>query len=200
MTRGGAPGSAAAAGPGGVFARAGEPFARPRVSLPQPRDPMLHRLYTTQWLPLSLDEAWDFFSSPRNLARITPPDMRFEILEGADRKTYAGQLIRYRVRPMWNIPMGWTTEITHCVERDYFVDEQRFGPYKLWHHLHRFTEKDGGVWMEDDLHYALYGGPLAPLVNRIVEPRVRQIFDYRRVKLEELFGKPDTVRLRPAAS
>lgn len=168
----------------------------------------LYRFYTTQWLPLSLDEAWDFFSSPRNLAKITPEEMRFEILEGADRKTFAGQLIRYRVRPMWNIPMSWTTEITHCVDGEYFVDEQRFGPYKLWHHLHRFTEKDGGVWMEDDLHYGLYGGPFAPLTNLIVGPRVKQIFDYRTVKLEELFGKAEphqqddehTIRLRPKAS
>jgi ligand-binding SRPBCC domain-containing protein len=148
----------------------------------------MYRLQTTQWLPLSLEEAWDFFSSPANLSRITPSEMRFEILEGADRRTYAGQIIRYRVRPLLGIPLGWTTEITHCVDQQYFVDEQRFGPYKLWHHQHHFQEQDGGVMMLDDLHYALYGGPLAGLINAlVVGPRVREIFAYREQKLREIF-------------
>ena len=178
------------------IAQAGEP-CRTWVVLAGKRPAVkIYRMYTTQWLPMSLEEAWDFFSSPRNLSKITPAEMRFEILEGADRKAFAGQLIRYKVRPLLGIPLSWTTEIKQCVDKDYFVDEQRFGPYKLWHHLHRFTEKDGGVWMEDDLHYGLYGGPFAPLTNLIVAPRVKAIFDFRTTKLEELFGKPDTVLMQ----
>jgi ligand-binding SRPBCC domain-containing protein len=150
----------------------------------------MYRLQTAVWLPLSLEEAWDFFSSPANLSKITPPEMRFEILEGAGQKTYAGQIIRYKVRPLLGIPIGWTTEITHCVDHQYFVDEQRFGPYKFWHHQHHFVEKDGGVLMTDDLHYALYGGPFAGLINAlVVGGRVKEIFAYREGKLKELFGK-----------
>ena len=150
----------------------------------------MFRLQTAVWLPLSLTEAWDFFSSPANLSRITPVEMRFEILEGTERRTYAGQIIRYTVRPLLGIPLSWTTEITHCVEEQYFVDEQRFGPYKFWHHQHHFREQDGGVLMEDDLHYALYGGPFAGLINALlVGARVKEIFSYREGRLKELFGE-----------
>jgi len=150
----------------------------------------MYRLQTAVWLPLSLEEAWGFFSSPANLSNITPQEMRFEILEGAGQKTYAGQIIRYKVRPLLGIAISWTTEITHCVDHRYFVDEQRFGPYKFWHHQHHFREQDGGVLMEDDLHYSLYGGPFAGLINAlIVGGRVKEIFTYREGKLEELFGK-----------
>ncbi len=156
----------------------------------------MYYLKTAQWLPLTLEEAWDFFSSPANLSRITPPEMRFEILEGLGKKTYAGQIIRYKVRPLLGIAIGWTTEITQSVEQQYFVDEQRFGPYKFWHHQHHFREEDGGVMMEDDLHYALYGGPLAGLINTlVVGPRVKAIFSYREQKLNEIFGM-----LKPAGT
>ena len=149
----------------------------------------MYRLKTSQWLPLSLEEAWDFFSSPANLSKITPAEMRFQILEGTEKKTYAGQIIRYTVRPLLGIPIGWTTEITHCVDHQYFVDEQRFGPYKLWHDQHHFIEQDGGVMMEDDLHYDLYGGPFAALINAlIVAPKVKAIFAYREQKLNEIFS------------
>ena len=99
----------------------------------------LHRLETQQWLPLSLQDAWDFFSIPENLDRITPPDMSFEILTGAGERTFAGQIISYKIRPLLNIPMRWVTEITQVKEGVYFIDEQRFGPYKFWHHVHIFT-------------------------------------------------------------
>jgi ligand-binding SRPBCC domain-containing protein len=95
-------------------------------------------------LPISLQEAWDFFSVPGNLDRITPDDMSFEILSGAKEPTFAGQIITYRIRPFLGIPMNWVTEITQAVAGSHFIDEQRFGPYRFWHHLHRFTEKDGG--------------------------------------------------------
>ena len=104
----------------------------------------IHRLESEQWLPISLQEAWDFFSVPGNLDRITPEDMSFEILSGEKEPTFAGQIITYRIRPFLGIPMNWVTEITQAVSGSHFIDEQRFGPYRFWHHLHRFSEKDGG--------------------------------------------------------
>ena len=117
----------------------------------------MHELKTSLVLPISLEEAWAFFSVPDNLDDITPPDMGFEILTKNEKRTYAGQIIRYRVRPLFNIPMTWVTEITHCEDRRYFVDEQRFGPYALWHHQHHFKEVKGGVQMDDILNYKLKG-------------------------------------------
>lgn len=147
----------------------------------------LHRLESSQWLPLSLKDAWEFFSVPENLDRITPSDMSFEILSGAEERTYAGQIIRYRIRPVLNIPMNWVTEITHVVEGEYFIDEQRFGPYKFWHHVHKFKEENGGVLMEDTLHYALPGGWLGELGGGFVHKKVHGIFEFREAELNRLF-------------
>ena len=147
----------------------------------------MHRLESAQWLPLSLEEAWKFFSMPENLNRITPPDMSFEILSGAGEKTYAGQIITYRIRPLLNIPMNWVTEIRQAEEERYFIDEPRFGPYRFWHHLHRFTPKDGGVLMEDVLHYALPGGWLGEIFGGFVHKKVNGIFAFREEELNRIF-------------
>jgi len=147
----------------------------------------MHRLESKQWLPLSVEEAWKFFSMPENLNRITPPDMSFEILTGSGEKTYAGQIITYKIRPMLNIPMNWVTEIIHVEEEHYFIDEQRFGPYRFWHHLHRFTPKDGGVLMEDVLHYALPGGWLGEFFGGFVHKKVKGIFAFREEELNRIF-------------
>ena len=99
-----------------------------------------------QQLPISLEEAWIFFSNPANLKEITPADMGFQIVSkyhGTD--MYAGQVIEYKVRPLFRIPIYWMTEITHVEDKKYFVDEQRFGPYSLWHHQHHFKEIEGGI-------------------------------------------------------
>jgi len=149
----------------------------------------LHRLETTQWLPLKLEAAWDFFSVPENLDRITPPDMSFEILSGHERRAFAGQIISYRIRPILNIPMNWVTEITQVKEGEYFIDEQRFGPYKFWHHVHRFTAQDGGVLMEDTLHYALPGGWIGELTGGFIHKKVRGIFEFREQELERIFSR-----------
>ncbi len=122
----------------------------------------LFRLIQQQQLPGSIETAWDFFSTTENLDKITPPDMEFKILTGAGQRAFEGQIITYRIKPIFNIPMHWVTEITHLRELEYFVDEQRIGPYRFWHHLHRFTPKDNGVFMEDVLDYAL---PTVCLVN-----------------------------------
>jgi ligand-binding SRPBCC domain-containing protein len=155
----------------------------------------LQSLRATQRLPVPIAEAWAFFSDPRNLSRITPPWMRFEVLSPLPERAYAGLLITYRVRPVAGIPATWVTEITHMREPHLFVDEQRFGPYRFWHHQHLFREVPGGVEMEDIVHYALPLGWLGLSVDRlVVAPRLREIFEYRRRVLEEHFGATATER------
>jgi ligand-binding SRPBCC domain-containing protein len=150
----------------------------------------VYQLSKTQILNTTLEEAWEFFSTPKNLNEITPEDMNFQILEGSDESMFAGQIIRYKINPIANIPLSWVTEITHCQPKKYFIDEQRFGPYKLWHHLHRFTEIEEGVLMEDVLHYALPLGGIGRLIaGKFVEKKVNNIFNYRFNKLEKIFNK-----------
>lgn len=150
----------------------------------------MKKLQSQQWLPLSLDEAWDFFSSPKNLNEITPEDMVFEIKSDVLDKMYPGMFIVYSIRPVMNIPMRWVTEITHVQDRKFFVDEQRIGPYNIWHHEHHFEEKDGGVLMTDILHYDVGKSVFGWLASKIfVDKKVRNIFDYRFQVLENRFGK-----------
>lgn len=149
----------------------------------------LYRLHTIQDLPISKDQAWDFLSDPKNLKTITPDYMGFNILSGADRKMFPGQIIQYIVTPVAGIPTKWVTEITHVKEGEYFVDEQRFGPYALWHHKHFIESIRGGVRMEDIVDYKLPFGVLGQLVHPIlVKPKLKEIFEYRKQKLIELFG------------
>ncbi|HSU17624.1 SRPBCC family protein [Longimicrobium sp.] len=147
----------------------------------------LHLLDRTQKLPISLARAWDFFSDAPNLARITPPWMGFEVTSPLPERMYAGMIVVYRVRPLLGVPLRWVTEITHVDEPRRFVDEQRFGPYRFWHHEHRFSEIDGGVEMRDLVHYALAPGG-GPVRRFVVTPRLNRIFDHRRRVLEEMFG------------
>jgi ligand-binding SRPBCC domain-containing protein len=144
-----------------------------------------------QNLPIPLAEAWDFFSSPLNLSKITPAKMNFVITSdfAPDAKMYPGMLISYKVSPVFGIRMNWVTEITHVKEFDYFVDEQRTGPYALWHHQHHFKEIKGGVQMTDILTYAIPFGVIGQLANAIlVEKEVRSIFNYREKEVNKLFG------------
>lgn len=145
-------------------------------------------LERTQILPITLETAWSFFSSPANLAKITPPDMDFRITSPYQGDVYAGQIITYTLRPLLRVSVSWTTEITHVECPSFFVDEQRFGPYRFWHHQHRFREVDGGVEVHDLVHYLLHQHQLAGLINRLfVAPRLKRIFDYRTAALAALF-------------
>ena len=145
-------------------------------------------LERTLTLPISLDEAWAFFSNPANLTKIIPPDMGFRITSPPVSETYAGQIITYTIRPLFRASVNWTTEITHVEEPHFFVDEQRFGPYRFWHHQHHFREVEGGVEMHDLVHYLLFHDQFAGLINRlVVAPRLRRIFDYRSKSLTEIF-------------
>ena len=152
----------------------------------------IYTLHKKQNLPISLQEAWDFLSDPKNLKVITPDYMGFHILSGADKPMFAGQIIQYIVTPVLGIKTKWVTEITHVIDKHYFVDEQRFGPYALWHHKHFIKEIDGGVEMEDIIDYKVTFGILGQLVHPIlVKPKLEEIFNYRTKKLEELFGVYD---------
>ena len=149
----------------------------------------LHRKEYQQLLPISLDEAWKFFSAPENLNEITPPELKFEILTKDIPRMYAGQIVQYYVTPFPLIKMGWVTEITQVVDKKMFIDEQRFGPYAFWHHQHMFEEKDGGVLMTDVLHYRVPLGIVGKLVNALfISSKVKSIFDYRFKLLENKFG------------
>ncbi|WP_405198574.1 SRPBCC family protein [Christiangramia sp. LLG6405-1] len=156
----------------------------------------IYTLKSKQKLPISVDEAWQFLSDPRNLKTITPDYMGFKILSGADRPMYPGQLIQYIVTPVAGIKTKWVTEITQVRDHEFFIDEQRFGPYALWHHKHFIKEIPGGVEMEDIVDYKLPMGFLGRLAHPVlVEPKLKEIFDYRREKLIELYGeytKPET--------
>ena len=150
----------------------------------------IYTLHKKQNLPISVDEAWEFLSSPKNLKTITPDYMGFNILSGADRPMFPGQIIQYIVTPVLGIKTKWVTEITHVKDKEYFVDEQRFGPYSLWHHKHFIKAIDGGVEMEDIIDYKVPMGILGQMVHPIlVKPKLEEIFNYRTKKLEELFGK-----------
>lgn len=151
---------------------------------------IVYRLSSKQKLPITVDEAWEFLSSPKNLKTITPDYMSFDILFGAEKPMFAGQIIQYIVTPILGIKTNWVTEITHVVDRQYFVDEQRFGPYALWHHKHFIKEIDEGVEMEDIIDYKVPFGFLGRLVHSIlVKPKLTEIFNYRTKKLVELFGE-----------
>lgn len=150
----------------------------------------LHTFSSIQRIPAPLEEIWEFISDPKNLSVITPPDMGFKTLSGDERKMFAGQIIHYTVTPLLGIKVEWVTEITHVADKAFFVDEQRHGPYAFWHHKHFVKEIPGGTEMEDIVHYRLPMGLLGDLVHPIiVKPKLKEIFEFRRLKLIELFGE-----------
>ena len=148
----------------------------------------MHKLKQTQFLPIGLAEAWDFFSSPKNLNEVTPEDMVFEITSDLPDKMYEGLIITYRIKPMLNIPVDWVTEITHIKEMEFFVDEQRKGPYHIWHHEHHFKEVEGGVLMTDLLYYDIGKSVFGWMAGKLfVHKKVKDIFSYRYKVLESYF-------------
>jgi len=160
----------------------------------------VNQLRFHQCLAVDIQQAWEFFSNPTNLATITPPWLDFQVTNDLPAVIYPGMIITYKIRPFLSIPMTWVTEITHAQGPTFFVDEQRFGPYRLWHHEHHFRSIPGGVEMIDLVSYALYWGRLSRLAHDyIVQPRLTEIFQYRRLKLAELFGNTQYLGEKGAA-
>jgi ligand-binding SRPBCC domain-containing protein len=149
----------------------------------------LHRLRVVQHLPVGIDGAWAFFSSPKNLGAITPPWLDFCVTGEVPDEMHAGTILTYTVRPALGLKVRWVTEITHLEAPRFFVDEQRFGPYRFWHHQHRLRPVAGGTEVEDVVHYALPYGPLGTLVHALaVRRKLEEIFAYRREALARRFG------------
>ncbi|MFZ4057884.1 MAG: SRPBCC family protein [Ferruginibacter sp.] len=150
----------------------------------------VYSIKTVQRMPVSLEQAWDFFSSPANLKEITPANLGFNIIsKHHGEKMYAGQIIEYIVKPVLGIPLYWMTEISHVTDHQYFVDEQRFGPYVMWHHQHHFKAIEGGVEMTDIVHYKLPFWFLGDLAHGLfVAKQLQGIFDHRFKVVEERFG------------
>ena len=147
------------------------------------------RLKKSQKIPITIEKAWGFFSNPNNLIKITPNHMNFKFLEDVEDFIYPGQIIKYNVRPVLNIKMSWVTEISHVEQNKFFVDEQRFGPYKFWHHKHIFTELDNGCKITDIIDYGLPFGLVGEFFHPIfIKPKLEEIFIYRNKRIKDLFG------------
>ena len=151
----------------------------------------LYRITYKQKIPSDINTLWDFISSPKNLNLITPDNMGFTIETNLDSDTmYPGQIIAYKVSPFKGIKMNWVTEITHVKDKEYFVDEQRFGPYKMWHHKHFIKPIANGVEMIDIIDYKIPMGFIGDIMNSlVVKNKLKEIFNYRYKKMEELYGK-----------
>ncbi|MEL1241646.1 SRPBCC family protein [Flavobacterium flavipallidum] len=144
---------------------------------------------TVQKVNASIEDCWTFFSSPRNLQKITPNSMGFQITDFDEKNMYPGQIIQYKVSPLLGIKLTWVTEITIVEHQRYFIDEQRFGPYTLWHHKHFFEPVEDGVIMTDLVHYALPLGFIGRIMNAlVVKNKLKAIFEYREKKVNEIFN------------
>lgn len=149
-----------------------------------------YQLHKTLKITASLDEVWEFISSPSNLKKITPDYMGFDITSGlSGEKMYPGMIISYKVSPVFGIKMNWVTEITHVKEKEYFVDEQRIGPYSMWHHEHKIESIEGGVMMTDMVSYKPPLGFLGSIANSVlIKKQLKEIFQYRESALNSIFG------------
>ncbi|WP_366183925.1 SRPBCC family protein [Flavobacterium ovatum] len=149
----------------------------------------LYKKESVQIINASLEECWAFFSSPQNLQKITPETMGFKITDYDGKKMYAGQIIQYKVSPVLGVKLPWVTEITVVKDKSYFIDEQRFGPYALWHHKHFFEATAQGVKMTDVVHYGLPLGFLGRIMNTlVVKNKLTEIFAYREKAVNEIFN------------
>jgi len=152
----------------------------------------MRRFEFKQFVPGSLDMVWDFFSSPANLSKITPSEMGFTITSPIQPEMYAGMFITYKVSPVVGLKLNWVTEITQIHGHNFFIDEQRRGPYSIWHHEHHFKEVNGGVEMHDILYYCIPFGFLGSIADRLfVRNKVKGIFEFREKRVKELFPEPN---------
>ncbi len=148
-----------------------------------------YQLKKEQLIKASIEDVWEFISSPQNLKKITPQSMGFDIrTPDLPDKIYEGMIISYTVRPLLGIPTNWVTEITHVRERSYFVDEQRVGPYKMWHHQHIILPAEDGVLMKDIVSYQPPFALLGKVANALViKNKLDEIFNYRTLMIDKIF-------------
>ena len=151
----------------------------------------VYAIKAVQNIPVDIDTAWGFFSNPANLQHITPANMHFNVIsQYTSDEMYPGQIIEYKLSPIPGVSFYWMTEITHVSDKKFFIDEQRFGPYSLWHHQHHFKEIDGGVEMTDIVHYKIPYWFIGTLAHSLfVRRQLKEIFDFRFKVIEERFGK-----------
>lgn len=150
----------------------------------------IHNLISKQTLPIKINEAWDYFSNPKNLQEITPDYLGFKITSELPEKMYQGMIVTYKVKPLFNIPINWVTEITTVDDKKLFIDEQRFGPYKFWHHQHKFKEVENGTEMIDIVHYGFPFGIFGNIAHKLfIHKQLKGIFDYRYEYLMEKYKK-----------
>ena len=152
---------------------------------------MSYSLHQEQFIATDLTSAWEFFSRPENLGKLTPPDVGFEIVHNDSEVMHEGQIIVYKIRVLPLIKLSWVTEITHVEAENKFIDNQRVGPYSLWHHTHTFEKVEGGVLMKDDIHYALPMGIFGKIAHLLfVRKKLESIFNFRKGAVEDLFPTP----------
>jgi len=151
----------------------------------------VHSIKTVQNIPVPVEKAWAFFSDPANLQAITPSHLGFKIRSHHHGSImYPGQIIEYSIKPLLGIPVYWMTEITHVQPQQYFIDEQRYGPYSMWHHQHHFKPVEGGVEMTDIVHYKVPFSFLGSIANTLlVKGQLQNIFTFRFKQTEQVFGK-----------
>ena len=153
----------------------------------------MHKFIAEQYLPISIEKAWEFFSSPGNLALITPPEMEFKILShNLEKEIYEGMIIDYRVKPLLGIPVKWRTRIGKTMLHESFSDNQIEGPYSVWEHNHYFTSQNGGTMMRDVVNYDLPLGIIGNIMHSlVVRKKINYIFEFRKSILEKMFNKND---------
>lgn len=149
----------------------------------------LYSLREVTVLKAPIEKVWEFFSSPANLPLITPPELDFTVVSEIPAEAYPGLILEYTVRPFPGLRVKWVSEITQVLKHRFFVDEQRFGPYRFWHHEHHFKEMNAGIEMIDLVHYALHADPLSrPVHALVVRPQLEKIFSFRREALKNYFS------------
>ena len=149
----------------------------------------LYKIENKKIIKSDIKNCWDFFSDPLNLEKLTPGNMFFKINLKEKRSVYPGMLIDYSIKPILNLKFKWITEITAVEKNKYFIDEQRFGPYKFWHHQHFFNETDEGTEITDEVKYILPFGIFGQLIHPlIVKPKLDEIFKYRNIQIDKIFN------------
>jgi ligand-binding SRPBCC domain-containing protein len=152
----------------------------------------MHRVVSTQNVPITVEKAWQFFATPVNLKKVTPPKMQMKMLDDFEGEMYEGQIIRYKVAPLAGISLPWASEITRIKKHQYFVDSMLEGPFSIWHHQHHFSPISGGTQIKDVVHYKVPLGILGELFHPLlVKKNVAEIFEYRNKQIETLFGKAE---------